>query len=309
MKKRPLTGLTYANVISSLALFLALGGASAWAATSMPASSVGTSQLKNGAVTGKKVRQGSLLASDFKSGQLPAGATGETGATGPVGPQGAAGPRGPQGETGDRGAPGAQGEPGERGFRGLQGEPGARGPQGNEGEAGPRGARGALGPEGEPGERGEPGKRGAQGPQGEPGEEGPEGEAGITRTITRYGPAVSASRGSVSYAVCKGKQEVVTGGGYDFTSFSRGTAYTVTMDRASRIEEISEEEVEEREEEGEVVGEGEEGEFHVYPAPKDGSTLASGWAVGMEQVGGKINPASFRAYVECAVVGGQVPSA
>lgn len=280
MKKRLLTGLTFANVISSLALFLALGGAGAWAATGMPASSVGTAQLKNGAVTARKVRQGSLLASDFKNGQLPAGA-------------------------GDRGAPGAQGEPGERGFRGLQGEPGTRGPQGNEGEAGPRGARGPLGPEGEPGERGETGKRGAQGPQGEPGEEGPEGEPGITRTLTRYGPEVRASRGSVSYAVCKGKEEVVTGGGYDFTSATRGTAYTVTMDRASRIEEISEEEVEEREEEGAVVGEGEEGEFHVYPAPKDGSTLASGWAVSMEQIGGKIIGASFRAYVECAVVAGQ----
>ncbi|HEY8815154.1 MAG TPA: hypothetical protein VIP57_08630 [Candidatus Dormibacteraeota bacterium] len=315
MKKHLLTGFTFANVISSLALFLALGGAGAWAATSLPASSVGTAQLKNGAVTAKKVRRGSLLASDFKSGQLPTGATGATGA---VGPQGATGPRGLQGDTGDRGAQGAQGETGERGPRGLQGEPGEpgergprgsqgetgeRGARGEDGEAGPRGPRGPLGPEGEPGERGEAGKRGAQGPQGEPGEQGPEGEPGITRTLTRYGPEVSAAGGAVSYAVCKGKEEVVTGGGYDFTSSPKGTAYTVTMDRASRIEEISEEEVEEREEEGQVVEENEEGEFFVYPAPKNGSTAATGWAASMEAVGGKLASARFRAYVECAVVG------
>jgi hypothetical protein len=294
--------LTYPNVISTIALFLALSGGVAWAASSLPASSVGTSQLKYGAVTAAKVRRGSLLAKDFKGGQLPAGATG------PVGPQGPAGARGTQGETGERGPRGLQGgpgDPGKAGARGLQGEPGepgARGPRGEEGETGPRGPRGPLGPEGEPGERGEAGKRGERGPQGEPGEEGPEGEAGITRTVTRFGPEVIAGRESVSYASCKGKQEVVTGGGYAFTGPYRGSVFTVSPDRASRIEEISEEEVEGREEEGEVVVEGEEGEFSVYPAPKDGSTLATGWAVGIEPVGGKLLRTSYRAYVECAVV-------
>jgi hypothetical protein len=321
------TKLTYANVIATLALFLALGGGGAWAATTVAGNSIGTAQLKNRAVTAKKVSYGTLLAKDFKSGQLPkAGPTGPMGPTGPAGAQGALGPKGPAGEPGERGPRGAKGdtgeagprgpkgesgEPGEVGPRGPKGEPGepgdtgARGPQGEtgeRGEEGPRGARGQIGPEGEAGERGEAGKRGAVGPQGEPGEPGPEGEAGITRTVTRYGPEASALRGAVSFATCNAKQEVVTGGGYAFTSPTKGTAYTVTLDRSSRTEEISEEEIEEREEEGEVVEETEGEEFFVFPAPKDGSTAATGWAVGMEAVGGKLINATFRAYVECAEV-------
>jgi hypothetical protein len=306
--------LTYANVIATLALFLALGGSGAWAASTISRNSVGTAQLKNAAVTGEKVRSGTLLAKDFKQGELPVGTIG---ATGPAGQEGAAGPKGAQGEPGQRGPAGAQGDPGERGLRGAQGEPGERGSRGprgeagedgedgsrgEQGEAGPRGPRGTIGPEGEPGERGEAGKRGAIGPQGEPGEPGPEGEAGITRTLTRWGPEANSARGEVSYAGCKAKQEVVTGGGYAFTGSTRGTVYTVRLNRASRIEAISEEEIEGREEEGEVVEENEEGEFFAFPPPKDGSPLASGWAVGIEAAGGKLNSAGFRAYVECAVL-------
>jgi hypothetical protein len=82
--------LSYANVIATLALFIALGGA-AYAATALPRNSVGTRQLKKGAVTAAKIRNGSLLASDFRPGQLPAGTQG---ASGPVGPVGARGPAG-----------------------------------------------------------------------------------------------------------------------------------------------------------------------------------------------------------------------
>jgi hypothetical protein len=85
-----------AMLVALLALFLAMGG-STYAAITLPAHSVGTKQLKNGAVTGKKVKTGSLLASNFKSGQLPQGAKGDTGATGP---QGASGPTGPAGADG-----------------------------------------------------------------------------------------------------------------------------------------------------------------------------------------------------------------
>jgi hypothetical protein len=42
--------LTYANVVAKLALFVALGG-SAYAATQLKKNSVGTRQLKNGAVS------------------------------------------------------------------------------------------------------------------------------------------------------------------------------------------------------------------------------------------------------------------
>jgi hypothetical protein len=49
------------NVVAYLALFVALGGTS-YAATQLPAGSVGTRQLRNGAVTNSKVRRGSLSA-------------------------------------------------------------------------------------------------------------------------------------------------------------------------------------------------------------------------------------------------------
>ncbi|HXY80682.1 MAG TPA: hypothetical protein VEH55_04880 [Gaiellaceae bacterium] len=80
-----------ATVIASLALAVALGG-TGYAALVLPANSVGTAQLKNGAVTSLKVKSGSLLATNFKAGQLPRGPAGPTGATGPIGPTGPPGP-------------------------------------------------------------------------------------------------------------------------------------------------------------------------------------------------------------------------
>lgn len=62
----------------------------------LPKNSVGTAQLKSGAVVGSKVKRGSLGAAHFKVGQLPQG---------PVGPAGPAGPKGDKGEKGDRGEP------------------------------------------------------------------------------------------------------------------------------------------------------------------------------------------------------------
>jgi hypothetical protein len=56
--------LTYANVIATLALFLALGGG-AYAATQLPKNSVGTKQLKKGAVTGKKVAANTLTGANI----------------------------------------------------------------------------------------------------------------------------------------------------------------------------------------------------------------------------------------------------
>jgi hypothetical protein len=72
MRKNLRSKLTFANVVSVIALFIALGG-SAYAVTQLPKNSVGSKQLKNNAVTSSKVKAGSLLESDFKSGQLPAG--------------------------------------------------------------------------------------------------------------------------------------------------------------------------------------------------------------------------------------------
>ena len=84
----------------------------------LPSNSVGATQLKKGAVTTAKVKNGSLLAADFKAGQLPSGQAGAKGDTGAAGPQGSAGPKGDpgaQGPTGDTGPTGAKGDPGPTG--------------------------------------------------------------------------------------------------------------------------------------------------------------------------------------------------
>jgi hypothetical protein len=91
--------LTFANVIACLALFVALGGAS-YAATQLPKNSVGSEQIKKDAVTGVKVKDGSLRAADFGVGQIPAGPDGRPGAQGPRGEQGLQGEPGPRGEQG-----------------------------------------------------------------------------------------------------------------------------------------------------------------------------------------------------------------
>jgi hypothetical protein len=87
--------LTFANVTSSLALFIALGGAS-YAAIKVPANSVGTKQVKNRAITTRKLDRKVLTS-----------LRGATGARGLAGPQGVAGPQGLQGPKGDTGASGA----------------------------------------------------------------------------------------------------------------------------------------------------------------------------------------------------------
>jgi hypothetical protein len=53
--------LTFSNIVAVMALFIALGGAS-YAAVKLPAKSVGTVQLKNGAVTMKKLDPGARAA-------------------------------------------------------------------------------------------------------------------------------------------------------------------------------------------------------------------------------------------------------
>lgn len=84
--------ITYANVVATLALFIALGGVS-YAAVNLPKNSVGAKQLKKNSVNSAKVRNGSLTLSDFKGSQRkklrgPTGATGATGAPGAPGVSG-----------------------------------------------------------------------------------------------------------------------------------------------------------------------------------------------------------------------------
>lgn len=83
-----------AMVVASVALAVALGGTS-YAAINLPANSVGTKHIKSNAVVSSKVKNRSLLAVDFKSGQLPRGPVGPAGPSGPAGPAGAPGPAGP----------------------------------------------------------------------------------------------------------------------------------------------------------------------------------------------------------------------
>ncbi len=86
--------LSFANVLSVIALFIALGG-TGYAAGVLPPGSVGTLQLKDDAVTGAKVKGGTLKASDFARGALkagPRGAQGPRGADGPAGPAGTPNP-------------------------------------------------------------------------------------------------------------------------------------------------------------------------------------------------------------------------
>lgn len=62
--------LTYANVMSTISVFLLLGGASAFAATQLAKNSVGTKQLKKNAVTTAKLKNGSVNGAKVKDGSL-----------------------------------------------------------------------------------------------------------------------------------------------------------------------------------------------------------------------------------------------
>jgi hypothetical protein len=84
-------------VVACVALVVALGGTS-YAALRLPSNSVGTRQLRNGAVTKVKIAPATLKA-----------LTGSGGAPGGKGGQGAQGPAGPKGATGATGQPGSAG--------------------------------------------------------------------------------------------------------------------------------------------------------------------------------------------------------
>ncbi|HEY6730469.1 MAG TPA: collagen-like protein [Solirubrobacterales bacterium] len=91
--------LTYSNVVSTLCLFIVLGGV-AYAADQLAPNSVGTKQLKNGAVTLKKINKQAQA-------ELKRGLPGTPDAIGVVGPQGAKGDSGASGQQGPAGPAGA----------------------------------------------------------------------------------------------------------------------------------------------------------------------------------------------------------
>jgi hypothetical protein len=93
-------------LVAYLALFVALGGTSYAAGSKLlPRNSVGSAQVINR----------SLLAGDFKKGQLPRGAPGTRGVDGARGADGSPGAQGPAGTSG---APGSQGAKGATGATG-----------------------------------------------------------------------------------------------------------------------------------------------------------------------------------------------
>lgn len=79
MKKRLRPRLTYSNVIASIALFVALGGAAV--AAGLPKNSVGPRQLKKGAVTAAKVRKGAITAGKLAPKSVVAGKLGPNAVT------------------------------------------------------------------------------------------------------------------------------------------------------------------------------------------------------------------------------------
>jgi len=81
------SGLGYANVMATLAVFISLGGAS-YAALNLPRNSVGPNQIREGAVGASEVRDRSLRLTELKRNAVSA----------------------LRGEKGDRGAPGLPGK-------------------------------------------------------------------------------------------------------------------------------------------------------------------------------------------------------
>jgi hypothetical protein len=83
------TKLTYANVVATLALFIAIGGASAFAANQLAKNSVGSKQLKKNAVTAAKIKNGAIAPVKLSAAASSA-LRGAPGAQGPQGPAGEA---------------------------------------------------------------------------------------------------------------------------------------------------------------------------------------------------------------------------
>jgi hypothetical protein len=88
--KRLTKKLTFANVMSVTAVFIALGG-TAIAVTQLPKDSVGARQIKDGAVRSAEVKDFSLQANDFAKGTLLKGDKGEQGPAGQPGTPGTPG--------------------------------------------------------------------------------------------------------------------------------------------------------------------------------------------------------------------------
>jgi len=118
--------LTYANVMATIAVFVALGG-TGYAAVKLAKNQVRSKHIKDGEVRSGDILDGTIQARDIRKGAIPGVNTGPgaSGGTGGTGAAGAAGPAGPAGPTGPQGVPGNDGAPGTNGTNGTNGAPGA----------------------------------------------------------------------------------------------------------------------------------------------------------------------------------------
>src|SRR3954449_3246562 len=88
--------LSYANVMATIAVFVALGGTS-YAVTSLPRNSVGAAQIRSRAVGASEIRPGSVRSKQVRDRSLsvrdlsPAARESLRGQRGGIGPQGPAG--------------------------------------------------------------------------------------------------------------------------------------------------------------------------------------------------------------------------
>ncbi len=122
----------YANVMATVAVFIALGGGAY--AVGVAKNSVTSKTIKNGAVRSADVRDDGLIGTDIDEATLQI----------PVGAQGARGPKGDTGNPGVAGPPGPAGPQGPGGPQGAQGPAGPQGPLGPQGPAGPQGVAGTA---------------------------------------------------------------------------------------------------------------------------------------------------------------------
>lgn len=87
MLHRLLNRLSYANVVATLALFIALGGTS-YAALKLPKNSVGSTQIKTGAVHTGEIANRTIRLGDISL-SARSSLRGQVGSQGPQGPAGA----------------------------------------------------------------------------------------------------------------------------------------------------------------------------------------------------------------------------
>jgi hypothetical protein len=172
--------LTYANVMATIAVVVAVGGGGYAVAQSGGSQGTikGCTHKKSGALrvlkAGKKCKRiERAIAWNIE------GPAGQAGSDGPAGTGGAAGPQGAGGAAGQTGSAGATGPAGADGANGTNGTNGVDGAQGPTGPEGPTGSQGATGPQGPTGAKG---ATGAQGPTGARGATGPTGPQGSPDT-------------------------------------------------------------------------------------------------------------------------------